>query len=180
MCTFKKRSMPAWISCKSSCRHGDHASTPAATSQFCCYWDSGLESGVCFAALPVPALHQHMVRQNGQGCWNWCGTPAHQCGGVGSLCIFGDQQQEGEWCTAPGRTQTRLPKGPAASPHPSRDAVSQGFLLMDIKLTKLTIQSPFDLQEHLHGGTDILPRLQVDAGIFLLGIGSPTACSFPP
>lgn len=42
-----------------------------------------------------------------------------------------------------------------------------------------TSESPFDLQEHLHGGTDILPWLQNDARIFLFGVESPTAHDFP-
>lgn len=83
--------MQTWISHKSSCRHGGHASPPASTPQFCWYWGRGLESGDCFAALPVPVLVVHtdmwagdMGRDAGNGVgpqhisvemWGACACP---------------------------------------------------------------------------------------------------------
>jgi len=118
---------------------GCHASPAASTSWFLWHQGSRLESGGCFATLPISVLVVHTT--------TWAGNMARDtgigvgphCGDVGSLCTFRDQQQVVEQCPPPGRVQPRLPEGPAASPHPSSAAICQGFLLINVKLTKLTL-----------------------------------------
>lgn len=119
----KKRSMQAWISHRPSCRHGGCAFPPTSMPRLCWYWSSGLKNVGCFAALPVSAggAHQHGVRGAGIGV-----GPQHI---RRELCTFGNQQQLTEQCTAPGRIQPRLTKGPAASLRPSSMVICQRFLL---------------------------------------------------
>lgn len=114
--------MQASMSHKSSCRHGVSC-FPTSIHQFIWYQGSGLQSGGCFVTLPVPVLMVHTS--------TWAGNVG-KGGGIGGgpqhisveiLCMFGDQQWGVEWCTASGRIQPRLPKGPAASPHPSSTVI---------------------------------------------------------